>query len=70
MLPGIGGQAGFQAGLFKFLAFPVPFHSNLRQEKAALCSARNQQSVPAHLHILRSNSAKGDNGNLWPDKPA
>jgi len=56
VLPGIGGQAGFQAGLFKkLLAFPVPFHRNLRQEKPALCSVRNQQSVPAHFDILRSN---------------
>jgi len=66
VLPGIGAQAGFQAGLFKkLLAVPVPFRSNLRQEKPALCSVRNQQSVPAHFDILRSNVHQGRQyGNL------
>lgn len=69
VLPGIGGQAGFQAGLFKKLpAVPVPFHSNLGQEESALCSARNQQSVPAHFHLLRSNVHQGRQyGNLDPE---
>ena len=66
MPPGVGGQAGFQAGLLKKLfAVPVPFLGHLRQEEPAASAARNQQSMPSHFDLLGSNiHQRGKYGNL------
>src|SRR5208283_3543981 len=66
LLPRVRGQSRLAAGFFQELfAIPIPLHSHLRQQEAALRSARNYQPVPPNLDVLRGNVREGrEDGNF------